>query len=87
MHEVIGEVAGRVWQTIEKKGEMPLTQIAKTVKEKDTMVYQALGWLAREDKINYHSKEKKTFVSLSYDEREIFKTFPKTGSQENSLKQ
>jgi hypothetical protein len=46
-----------------------------------------LGWLAREDKINYHIKGKKTFVSLSYDEREIFKTSLKTGTQENSLKQ
>lgn len=64
MHEVIGEVAGRVWQTIEKKGEMPLTQIAKTVKEKDPMVYQALGWLAREGKIVYRTEGNRTFVSL-----------------------
>jgi hypothetical protein len=52
MKNKIGEVAGRVWKTLGEKGDI---------------VYQALGWLAREDKINYYQKERRTFVSLSYD--------------------
>ena len=39
MKNKIGEVAGRVWKTLGEKGDI---------------VYQALGWLAREDKINYY---------------------------------
>ena len=48
------------------------------------IVYQALGWLAREDKINYHTQKRKIFVSLSHEEREMFKNsleaFDKSGS-------
>jgi hypothetical protein len=87
MKNKIGEMAAKVWRTLGEKEDVELSKLPQILKEKGEIVYQALGWLAREDKINYHSKEKKTFVSLSYDEREIFKTFPKTGSQENSLKQ
>jgi hypothetical protein len=69
-----------------EKEDVELSKLPQILKEKGEVVYQALGWLAREDKINYHSKEKKTFVSLSYDEREIFRNSFKTGTQENSLK-
>jgi hypothetical protein len=31
---------------------------------KDTVVYQAVGWLAREDKIEYHTKGNKTVLSV-----------------------
>lgn len=91
MKNKIGEMAARVWKTLGEKEDVEISKLPQILKEKGEIVYQALGWLAREDKINYHSKEKKTFVSLSYDEREIFrnslKTSPKTGTQENSLKQ
>ena len=35
-----------------------------SLKEKDEVVFQALGWLAREDKIDYTVKNRRTFVSL-----------------------
>lgn len=91
MKNKIGEMAAKVWKTLGEKEDVEILRLPQILKEKGEIVYQALGWLAREDKINYHSKEKKTFVSLSYDEREIFrnslKTSPKTSPQENSLKQ
>jgi len=91
MKNKIGEISGKIWKILGEKEDVELSKLPQILKEKGEIVYQALGWLAREDKINYHSKEKKTFVSLSYDEREMFrnslKTPPKTGPQENSLKQ
>lgn len=91
MKNKIGEMAARVWKTLGEKEDVELSRLPQILKEKGEIVYQALGWLAREDKINYHKKGGKTFVSLSYDEREIFrnslKTSPKTSPQENSLKQ
>jgi hypothetical protein len=91
MKNKIGEMAARVWKTLGEKENVELSRLPQILKEKGEIVYQALGWLAREDKINYHSKEKKTFVSLSYDEREIFrnslKTSLKKDTQENFLKQ
>jgi hypothetical protein len=48
-------------------------EASKDFEGEGEIVYQALGWLAREDKINYHTEERKTFVSLSHEEREMFK--------------
>jgi len=91
MKNKIGEMAAKVWKTLGEKENVELSRLPQILREKGEIVYQALGWLAREDKINYHSKEKKTFVSLSYDEREIFrnslKTSLKKDTQENFLKQ
>jgi len=91
MKNKIGEIAGKVWKTLGEREHVNFLNLPMILQEKGEIVYQALGWLAREDKIIYRNKEGKTFVSLSYDEREIFrnslKASPKTSPQENSLKQ
>jgi hypothetical protein len=63
MKEQIGLTAGRVWQTLVKSGEVSLPQLPKLIKEKDAVVFQALGWLAREDKVKYRTEGVRTFVS------------------------
>ena len=73
MKEKVIEVAGKTWKTLGEKGELNLTQLPKTVQEEEAIVYQALGWLAREDKINYSVKNKQTFVSLVESELRAFK--------------
>lgn len=64
MKEQIGLLAGKVWQTLAKTGETSLPQIPKLLKEKDVTVYQALGWLARENKVSYRTDGTRTFVSV-----------------------
>jgi hypothetical protein len=73
MKTKIGEMAGRVWKTLGEKEEVAVSRLPQILKEKGEIVYQALGWLAREGKIDSHRKEGKTFVSLNHEEREIFK--------------
>jgi hypothetical protein len=73
MKDRIGEIAGKIWAILGEKHNVDILKLPKILKEKGEIVYQALGWLAREDKIKYHSKERKTFVSLSHEEREMFK--------------
>lgn len=73
MKDKIGEIAGKIWTILGEKQNVNILKLPKILKEKGEIVYQALGWLAREDKINYHNKERKTFVSLSREEREIFR--------------
>lgn len=63
MKDQIGLVAGKVWRTLDSKGEASLSQLPKLVKEKDATVYQALGWLAREGKVTYRLDGNHTFVS------------------------
>jgi hypothetical protein len=64
MKEKIGLVAGKVWHALEKSGEVSLPQLPKLLKEKEVTVYQALGWLAREGKVNYRTEGTRTFVSV-----------------------
>ena len=73
MKTKIGEMAGRVWKTLGEKDEVAVSRLPQILKEKGEIVYQALGWLAKEGKVDFHNKEGKTFVSLSHEEREIFK--------------
>ena len=65
MKQRIGEIAGDIWRTLSEKDEVNITQLPRILKEKNTAVYQALGWLAREDKINYRTEGEKVFVSLN----------------------
>jgi hypothetical protein len=88
MKDRIGEIAGKIWTILGQKQNINILKLPKILKEKEEIVYQGLGWLAREDKINYHNKEGKTFVSLSHEEREIFRNslgaISKQGPQEDS---
>jgi len=71
--KIIGELAGEIWKTLGKKENVNIMQLPEMLNQNTEIVYQALGWLAREDKINYQTKGSKTFVSLVDAEREIFK--------------
>jgi hypothetical protein len=73
MREIIGEMAGRVWKTLGKKGRVEISKLPQILKEKGDIVYQAIGWLAREEKIIFHRKEGRTFTYLNPREQEIFK--------------
>ncbi len=77
MKEKIIEAAGKTWRTLGEKGELNITQLPKVLKEDEAVVYQALGWLAREDKINYTVKNKQTTVSLVEAEARAFTDFSK----------
>jgi len=72
MKTKIGEMAGRVWKTLGEKEEVTVSKLPQILKEKGEIVFQALGWLAKEGKLDFHKKEGKTFASLSQEQREIF---------------
>ena len=69
MKEKIGETAGQIWDLLKKKGEVNMAEVPKLLKEKSTVVYQAVGWLARENKIEYRTAATKTFISLAGSEK------------------
>jgi hypothetical protein len=60
----IGEVAGIVWQALSDKGPLSLAQLVKAAGQPRDTVMQALGWLAREGKINIDDKGRNRIVSL-----------------------
>ena len=69
MRDKIGETAGEIWKILKNQGEVNVAQLPKLLDEKSTIVYQGLGWLARENKIEYQTKAAKTFVFLTETER------------------
>ena len=81
MKEKVIEVAGKTWKILGEKGELNIAQLPKTLKEEEAIVYQALGWLAREDKINYTVRNKQTFVSLVETELKAFKNLSQPPQQ------
>ncbi len=53
MKNEIGVLAGNVWEILNKKGPMTLTQLKTLVNTKDFLLYAAIGWLSREDKLDF----------------------------------
>jgi len=58
----IGDTAGQVWHYLNEQGPRSLTQLVKDVDAPRDVTMQAIGWLAREDKlaIDEDSRGRKT---------------------------
>ncbi|MDD5687749.1 MAG: winged helix-turn-helix domain-containing protein [Elusimicrobia bacterium] len=61
---IIGESAGKVWQVLNKKGQVEINAIKKATNLNDGSLYMALGWLAREGKVKFEQKQQKVYISL-----------------------
>lgn len=60
----VGEVAGVVWRVLSESGRLSTSKLVKAVDEPRDTVMLALGWLAREDKINIDDEGRNRMVSL-----------------------
>jgi hypothetical protein len=60
----IGETAGKVWQLLNDKGSLSVAKLVKDIDIPRDVVMQALGWLAREDKIEIEEDGRSRTVSL-----------------------
>ena len=63
MHE-IGKTAGDVWQVLYNEGEITLARLKKAVPVKDEILLMALGWLAREDQLNFNPTGRSIRLSI-----------------------
>ena len=55
-HE-IGQVAGKVWRTLDDQGAQSLAALKKSTSATDDLVVAAVGWLAREDKLEFATRD------------------------------
>jgi hypothetical protein len=69
----IGKNAGKIWETLEKYKEVEISSIPKLTNMKEINVYNAIGWLAREDKIQI----KKGLLNTMYFKIQIKNPLPK----------
>ena len=59
-NEQVGVTAGKVWHMLDEFGPQTLAQLKKRLNGSGELVGFALGWLAREDKVEI-SLDKKSF--------------------------
>ena len=62
--EQIGDTAGVVWHLLDSRGPLAITELVKQVDAPRDAVMQAIGWLAREEKLTIDEERRKKVVSL-----------------------
>ena len=60
----VGEAAGLVWGILAKNGPLTTAKLVKTVGKPRDTIMQAIGWLAREDKIQIEDEGRSRVISL-----------------------
>ena len=60
----VGETAGRVWHVLAENGPMTATKLVREVDAPRDVVMQAIGWLAREDKLTIEDGPRSRLYSL-----------------------
>lgn len=62
----IGSIAGEVWHILHEGGPLSPTQLADRVKAPRDLVMQAVGWLAREGKLQIEERGRRKTVALAH---------------------
>ncbi|MGA2035248.1 MAG: winged helix-turn-helix domain-containing protein [Thermoguttaceae bacterium] len=60
----IGTTAGLVWTVLADSGALSVAKLVRSVDQPRDSVMQAVGWLAREDKIDIFDKGRTRMVAL-----------------------
>lgn len=64
MVETIGEAAGIIWQFLDSHGEASVNKVTTETGLGKNDVQRAIGWLAKEDKLNIEIKGRVETLSL-----------------------
>ena len=65
MSESIGEAAGKVWRHLNGNGPVPISSVVKATELRRREVDRAIGWLAKEGKVDIETHGKQELMSLS----------------------
>jgi len=60
----VGETAGKVWHLLNDQGPLTTAQIRKKLNGSADLLNFAIGWLAREDKVDIQTEKKSVLVQL-----------------------
>jgi len=64
MEALIGSIAGKIWQYLNEHGEATILEIKFALGYSNSLIFLALGWLTRENKINLVESDRTYRVSL-----------------------
>lgn len=65
MGDIIGRTAGDVWRFLKENSPATAAKIQKGIGVEATLTHQALGWLAREGKINIDRQKRSVRYSVT----------------------
>jgi len=65
MKPEIGKTAGEIWKYLGRNGMVSLTDLPNKVKVNPERLHQAVGWLAREDKVKFTKEGRTTYIALT----------------------
>ncbi len=60
----IGDAAGKIWKYLDKNGEASVSKIVKETGLNRNDVQRGIGWLAKEDKLNFEINGRTETLSL-----------------------
>lgn len=63
-NKVIGDAAGKIWKYLDKNGEASVSKVAKDTGLGKNDVQRAIGWLAKENKLNFDINGRTETLSL-----------------------
>jgi len=64
MTDVIGTAAGTIWQYLEQHGTASASKISKDTGIDTKVLQRAIGWLSKENKLNFESKGRNELIGL-----------------------
>ncbi len=70
----IGEVAGQVWRALAEVESTSITKLTRSIDAPRDTVVQAVGWLAREGKLEITEAARGRSISLTERERHLANT-------------
>ncbi|MGA2764190.1 MAG: winged helix-turn-helix domain-containing protein [Spirochaetia bacterium] len=71
LEDRIAECAKRIWALLEETQEVNILRLSELLGERSVIAYQALGWLARDKKIQYTQKGTQVFISRHEGDRKL----------------
>lgn len=75
MKEKLIDTCGKVWNELGARGECSSYDLSRALGVDEEVVSLALGWLAREDKIESSEDHRERMFSLVESEMEAFRSF------------
>lgn len=64
MSDTIGIAAGKIWDYLDKNGATSVSKVTKEAELNRNEVQRAIGWLAKEDKLNFEMDGRTELLSL-----------------------
>ena len=64
VEKIIAECAERIVDALGKAREVNILRLSELLTERSVIIYQAVGWLAREGRVTYEQRETQVYVSL-----------------------